>query len=72
MEHLLVEQTTGHPFGQFASREAALDEVIELIRQDGPEVTASLGLMWRHGDQVGSVEGDELLRAAETWRRTTG
>lgn len=68
MEYLLIEQLTGHPFGRFGSREAALDEVIALIEQDGPEVTDTLGLMWRDRDQAGSIEGRDLQKAAEARR----
>jgi len=66
VNYLLVELSSGRVLEEFLSREQALDEVLAMIREDGPQVTDTLGLMWRGAKQKrGSIQTRELLQAAK-------
>ena len=65
MQYLLVELTGGRVIEEYYERNQALDEVVAILKADGPEALKNLSLTWLTEDKTsGSLTGEALLKAA--------
>ena len=65
MHYLLVELTGGRVIEEYYDCGQALDEVVAILEEDGPDALKDLSLTWLTRDKTsGSLTGEALLKAA--------